>query len=177
MCLQQGWAPPPLGRPQSVWPGRNYFGNFYDGTIFFSVNKWRAVKQGWSPLAFGSPFSVQSCHRGGPVQWEIVPRAAELDCHLVISLGLISFGNWKHCSLPSPYLRFSENKSPWCGRGGRAHLINHLGLEDGWTPKLTSEGISENICHSPIHPPQQVKEPRPREERLLPQGHKLISCK
>lgn len=144
---------------------------------YFSVNKWRAVKQGWSPPSFWFTILRAGCAEVALSSGEIVPRAAELRCpprHFSWINQL-----WKLETLlpPKPYLRFSENKSPWCGRGGGPTLINHLGLEDGLDSKVNFGRDLREHLPFPIPPPQQVKEPRPREERLLPQGHSTISCK
>lgn len=118
------------------------------------VNKWRAVKQGRSPPSFWFTFlrAELSQRRPCPVG-RMSPGLPTCSAHLVISLGLISYGNWEHSFLPKPYLGFFENKSPWCGLLVEVGptLINPLGLEDGLDSNL--EGTLENICRSPIPPP------------------------
>ena len=78
-CLQQGWAPK-LGARQSVWPGKELFWEFLWWNNIFSVNKWRAVKQGWSPPASGSRSPCGAVTEAALSSGESVPRAAEPQC-------------------------------------------------------------------------------------------------
>lgn len=66
------------------------------------------------------------------------PGLPSFSARLVISLGLISFGNWEHCSLLKPYLGFFETKAlgvVWVVEVGPT-LINPLRLEDGLDSKV-----------------------------------------